>query len=72
MPLIHAADLLDHARNMGYRVPAFELTSLDHIVPIVEAAEHTATPVILIFSVESGRSFARHWPPSRAQWRYRW
>jgi hypothetical protein len=58
MPLIHAADLLDHARNMGYRVPAFELTSLDHIVPIVEAAEHTATPVILIFSAESGRSFA--------------
>jgi len=58
MPLVHATDLIDHARNTGYRVPAFDLASLDHIVPIVEAAEHSATPVILIFSAESGRSFA--------------
>lgn len=57
MPLVHAADLLDHARNMGYRVAVFELASLDHIVPVIEAAEHAAAPVMLTFVADDiGRS----------------
>lgn len=58
MPLVHVGDLIDHARNTGYRVPAFELASLDHIIPVVEAAERAAVPVILIFSANTGRSLA--------------
>jgi fructose/tagatose bisphosphate aldolase len=75
MPLVHATDLIDHARNTGYHVPAFHLASLDHMVPIVEEAEHTATPVILIFSAESGRSFASALAAAvvvAARLRYRW
>ncbi len=29
MPLANAEDLLKHARDAGYRVPAFGLSSLD-------------------------------------------
>lgn len=56
MPLVHAADLLDHARNTGYRVATFELVSLDHIVPVIEATERVAAPVILTFVADTGRS----------------
>lgn len=57
MPLVHAADLLDHARNTGYRVAAFELASLDHIVLVIEAAERAAAPVMLTFVTDDiGRS----------------
>jgi len=56
MPLVHAADLLDHARNTGYRVATFELVSMDHIVPVIEATERAAAPVILTFAADTGRS----------------
>ncbi len=57
MPLVHAADLLNHARNTGYRVAAFELASLDHIVLVIEAAARAAAPVMLTFVADDiGRS----------------
>jgi len=56
MPLVHAVDLLEHARDTGYRVAAFELAILDHIVPVIEAAERAAAPVILTFAADTGRS----------------
>lgn len=56
MPLVNAEDLLKHARDVGYRVPAFELSSLDHIVPVIEAVERAAAPAILSFDGETGRS----------------
>ncbi len=56
MPLVHAADLVDHTRRIGYHVPAFELVNLDHIVPILETAERNASSVIQIFSADAGRS----------------
>lgn len=55
MPLVHAADQFDHARRTGYHVPAFELVSLDYVVPILEAVERNASSVILIFSADAGR-----------------
>lgn len=56
MPLVHVVDLLEHARDTGYRVAVFELVSLDHIVPIIEAAARAAAPVILTFAADTGRS----------------
>lgn len=56
MPLVHVVDLLEHARDTGYRVAVFELMSLDHIVPVIEAAERAAAPAILTFAADTGRS----------------
>lgn len=56
MPLVHTIDLLEHARDMGYRVAVFELASLDHIVPVIEAAERATAPVILAFSANIERT----------------
>lgn len=58
MPLVNAADLLEHARDAGYRVAAFGITSLDYVVPVIEAAEHDAAPVILTFAADTGRALA--------------
>jgi hypothetical protein len=58
MPLVHVTDLLDHARDSGYRAAAFGLASLDAIFPVIEAAERSASPVVLVFDADNGRRLA--------------
>lgn len=58
MPLTNAQDLLNHAREENYRVPAFEIASLDHIVSVIEVAERAAAPLILALAADAGRGFA--------------
>lgn len=58
MPLVNAADLLGNARDAGYRVASFGITSLDQIVPAIEAAERHAAPLILAFAADAGRALA--------------
>jgi len=47
MALIALRQLLDHAAEHGYGVPAFNVNNLEQIQAIMQAAEATASPVIL-------------------------
>ena len=47
MPLVNMKELLNHAHRNGYAVGAFDLVNLDFVTGVMEAAEQTASPVIL-------------------------
>ena len=47
MPLASLRQVLDHAAENGYGVPAFNVNNLEQIQAILEAAEETSSPVIL-------------------------
>jgi fructose-bisphosphate aldolase, class II len=47
MALVSLRQLLDHAAENGYGVPAFNINNLEQIQAIMQAAEETASPVIL-------------------------
>jgi fructose-bisphosphate aldolase class II len=47
MALVTVRQLLDHAAEMGYGVPAFNVNNMEQIQAIMEAAEETDSPVIL-------------------------
>src|SRR5512146_1395718 len=47
MAFISLRQLLDHAAEHGYGVPAFNVNNLEQIQAILEAADETSSPVIL-------------------------
>jgi fructose-bisphosphate aldolase class II len=47
MPMISMRELLDHAAEYGYGVPAFNVNNLEQVRAIMLAAEQTNSPVIL-------------------------
>jgi fructose-bisphosphate aldolase class II len=47
MAMVSLRQLLDHAAENGYGVPAFNVNNLEQIQAIMQAAEATASPVIL-------------------------
>ena len=47
MALISLRQLLDHAAENGYGVPAFNVNNLEQVQAIMQAAEKTQSPVIL-------------------------
>ena len=47
MALISLRQVLDHAAEHGYGVPAFNVNNLEQILAIMEAAQETDSPVIL-------------------------
>ncbi|MEW5864791.1 MAG: class II fructose-bisphosphate aldolase [Pseudomonadota bacterium] len=47
MALITLRQLLDHAAEHGYGVPAFNINNMEQIQAIMQAADETASPVIL-------------------------
>ncbi|MDP1776500.1 MAG: class II fructose-bisphosphate aldolase, partial [Moraxellaceae bacterium] len=47
MALISLRQLLDHAAEYGYGVPAFNVNNLEQIRAIMEAAAKTDSPVIV-------------------------
>jgi fructose-bisphosphate aldolase class II len=47
MAFISLRQLLDHAAEHGYGVPAFNVNNLEQIQAIMQAADETASPVIL-------------------------
>ena len=47
MAMISLRQLLDHAAEHGYGVPAFNVNNLEQIQAIMQAARQTASPVIL-------------------------
>ena len=47
MAMISLRQLLDHAAEHGYGVPAFNVNNLEQIQAIMQAAQKTDSPVIL-------------------------
>ena len=47
MALISLRQLLDHASQNGYGMPAFNITNLETLTSVMEAADKTNSPVIL-------------------------
>jgi fructose-bisphosphate aldolase class II len=64
MAFISLRQLLDHAAEYGYGVPAFNVNNLEQIQAIMEAAEETRSPVILQASAGArkyaGEAYLRH------------
>jgi fructose-bisphosphate aldolase class II len=64
MPLISMRQLLDHAAERGYGVPAFNVNNMEQIKAIMGAAQKTKSPVILQGSAGArkyaGKPFLRH------------
>jgi fructose-bisphosphate aldolase class II len=64
MAFIALRQLLDHAAEHGYGVPAFNVNNMEQIQAIMQAAEATASPVILQASAGArkyaGEPYLRH------------
>ena len=64
MPLVSMLQLLDHAAENGYGIPAFNVNNLEQMRAIMEAADETDSPVIVQASAGArkyaGAPFLRH------------
>ncbi|HUU72862.1 MAG TPA: class II fructose-bisphosphate aldolase, partial [Burkholderiales bacterium] len=64
MALVSMRQLLDHAAENGYGVPAFNVNNLEQVQAIMQAADETASPVIMQASAGArayaGEPFLRH------------
>ena len=64
MAFIALRQLLDHAAENGYGVPAFNVNNLEQIQAIMQAAQETRSPVILQASAGArkyaGEAYLRH------------
>jgi len=64
MALVSIRQLLDHAAEHGYGVPAFNVNNLEQVQAIMEAASETDSPVIMQASAGArkyaGEPFLRH------------
>jgi fructose-bisphosphate aldolase class II len=64
MPLVSMRQLLDHAAENGYGIPAFNVNNLEQVQAVMQAAAETGAPVILQASAGArkyaGESFIKH------------
>jgi fructose-bisphosphate aldolase class II len=64
MPLVSMRELLDHAADNGYGIPAFNVNNLEQVQAVMEAAKETGAPVILQASAGArkyaGEPFIKH------------
>jgi len=64
MAFVSLRQVLDHAAEHGYGVPAFNVNNLEQILAIMEAAQETGSPVILQASAGArkyaGEAYLRH------------
>ncbi|CAD5375258.1 Fructose-bisphosphate aldolase [Rubrivivax sp. A210] len=64
MPLVSMRQLLDHAAENGYGIPAFNVNNLEQVQAVMQAASETGAPVILQASAGArkyaGESFIKH------------
>ncbi len=47
MPLVSMRQLLDHAAENGYGIPAFNVNNLEQVQAVMAAANEVGAPVIL-------------------------
>ncbi len=57
MPLVSMRNILDHAAENGYGMPAFNITNLETMNGVLRAADRTDSPVI-IQATRSARAYA--------------
>ncbi len=64
MPLVSMRQLLDHAAECGYGIPAFNVNNLEQVQAVMAAADEVGAPVILQASAGArkyaGESFIKH------------
>ncbi|RBL67112.1 fructose-1,6-bisphosphate aldolase, partial [Pseudomonas sp. MWU13-2625] len=64
MPLVSMRQLLDHAAEHGYGLPAFNVNNLEQVQAIMAAADQVGAPVIMQASAGArkyaGEPFLRH------------
>ena len=64
MPLVSMRQLLDHAAEHGYGIPAFNVNNLEQVQAVMQAADETGAPVILQASAGArkyaGEPFIKH------------
>ncbi|NQV66365.1 MAG: class II fructose-bisphosphate aldolase, partial [SAR86 cluster bacterium] len=64
MALVSMRQVLDHAAEHGYGVPAFNVNNLEQMRAVMEAAQQTDSPVIVQASAGArkyaGSTFLRH------------
>jgi len=64
MPLVSMRQLLDHAAEHGYGLPAFNVNNLEQVQAIMQAADEVGAPVIMQASAGArkyaGEAFLRH------------
>ena len=64
MPLVSMRELLDHAADHGYGIPAFNVNNLEQVQAVMAAADEVGAPVILQASAGArkyaGESFIKH------------
>src|SRR5688500_2774951 len=64
MPLVSMRQLLDHAAENGYGIPAYNVNNLEQVQAVMEAAKETGAPVILqasaVASKYAGEHFVKH------------
>ena len=64
MAFVSLRQMLDHAAEFGYGIPAFNVNNLEQIQAIMEAAQATNSPVILQASAGArkyaGEAYLRH------------
>jgi fructose-bisphosphate aldolase class II len=64
MPLVSMRQLLDHAADNGYGIPAFNVNNLEQVQAVMSAAHEVGAPVILQASAGArkyaGETFIKH------------
>ncbi|EGJ09911.1 MULTISPECIES: class II fructose-bisphosphate aldolase [Rubrivivax] len=64
MPLVSMRQLLDHAAENGYGIPAFNVNNLEQVQAVMEAAKEVGAPAILQASAGArkyaGEAFIKH------------
>src|SRR5947207_1243231 len=64
MALVSMRELLDHAAENGYGIPAYNVNNLEQVQAVMEAAKETGSPVILQASAGArkyaGEPFIKH------------
>jgi fructose-bisphosphate aldolase, class II len=64
MPLVSMRQLLDHAAECGYGIPAFNVNNLEQVQAVMSAADEVGAPVILQASAGArkyaGEPFIKH------------
>ncbi|WP_428421607.1 class II fructose-bisphosphate aldolase [Methylibium sp.] len=64
MPLVSMRQLLDHAAEQGYGIPAFNVNNLEQVQAVMSAAHEAGAPVILQASAGArkyaGENFVKH------------
>ena len=64
MPLVSMRQLLDHAAENGYGIPAFNVNNLEQVQAIMAAAAAVGAPVIMQASAGArkyaGEAFLKH------------